>query len=52
MGVTLPDQLAGLAMARDADPDLGFPGADAGALQPAPSQPRQVFSLHQAQWTP
>lgn len=26
MGVTLPDQLAGLAMARDADPDLGFPG--------------------------
>ena len=26
MGVTLPDQLAGLAMARDVDPDLGFPG--------------------------
>ena len=38
---TLADQVNQLVGASEADPDLGFHGADDGAVFPAPHQPRQ-----------
>ena len=42
---TQADQVNQLVMASEADPDLGFMGANDGAVLPAPHQPRQPPSV-------